>query len=71
DAYDAAAAQGDLYRMQAAASDDFVRLLAAVGGEDDVRAGVQRYRDAGVTSPCVGPIARTDFEATLRAAAPR
>jgi hypothetical protein len=25
---------------------------------------------AGVTSPCVGPIAKTDFEATLRAAAP-
>lgn len=71
DAYDAAAAKGDLYRMQAAASDDFLRLLTAVGGVDDVRAGVQRYRDAGVTSPCVGPIARTDFEATLRAAAPR
>jgi len=35
-----------------------------------VRDGVRRYLEAGATSPCVGPIPRTDFEATLRAAAP-
>ena len=28
---------------------------------------LERYRAAGATSPCVGPIPRTDFEATLRA----
>jgi hypothetical protein len=31
---------------------------------------VARYEAAGATAPCVGPIARTDFETTLRAAAP-
>jgi hypothetical protein len=31
-----------------------------------VRAGVERYRAAGATSPCIGPIPKTDFEATLR-----
>ena len=56
--------------MQAAISDDFLAMLTAVGDEDAVRAGVERYRDAGATSPCVGPIPKTDFEATLRAAAP-
>ena len=56
--------------MQAAISDRFLRSLTAVGDENGVREGVERYRAAGATSPCVGPIARTDFEATLRAAAP-
>jgi len=56
--------------MQAAISDDFLDALTAVGDESGVQAGVARYRDAGATSPCVGPIPRTDFEATLRAAAP-
>ncbi|MHB1468752.1 MAG: LLM class flavin-dependent oxidoreductase, partial [Solirubrobacteraceae bacterium] len=32
-----------------------------------VRAGVQRYRAAGVTSPCVGATGGADVEATLRA----
>ena len=40
--------------------------LTAVGDEDAVRAGIQRYLDAGATSPCVGPIPKTDFAATLR-----
>jgi hypothetical protein len=35
-----------------------------------VRAGVRRYMDAGAVSPCIGPIPKTDFEQTLRAAAP-
>lgn len=68
--YDAAAAQGDRDGMQDAISDAFLDALTAVGDDAAVRAGVQRYLDAGVTSPCVGPIAKTDFEATLRAAAP-
>ena len=63
-------ASGDLEDMQRAISTEFLDVLTAVGEEDGVRAGVQRYVDAGVTSPCVGPIPRTDFEATLRAAAP-
>ncbi len=58
---------GDVDAMQAAISDDFLEQLTAVGDEAGVRAGIQRYRDAGSTSPCIGPIPKTDFEATLRA----
>lgn len=68
-AYDAAA--GDPEAMQAAISDAFIGALTAIGDEDTVRAGVERYLAAGAVSPCVGPIAKTDFAATLRAAAPR
>jgi alkanesulfonate monooxygenase SsuD/methylene tetrahydromethanopterin reductase-like flavin-dependent oxidoreductase (luciferase family) len=66
-AYDAAA--GDLPAMQAAISDAFLAELTAVGDQEGVRAGLERYRAAGAVSPCIGPIPRTDFEATLRAAA--
>jgi alkanesulfonate monooxygenase SsuD/methylene tetrahydromethanopterin reductase-like flavin-dependent oxidoreductase (luciferase family) len=62
------AAGGDVERMKAAISGRFLAELAAVGGVEQVRAGVARYREAGAVSPCVGPIPRTDFEATLRAA---
>ncbi len=62
--YDDAA--GDLDAMQAAISEDFLTQLTAVGDEPAVHAGIRRYRDAGATSPCVGPIAKTDFEATLQ-----
>ncbi len=64
------AAQGDVDAMRAAISDDFLLALTAVGDKLAVRAGVERYRDAGVTLPCVGPISKTDFETTMRAAAP-
>jgi alkanesulfonate monooxygenase SsuD/methylene tetrahydromethanopterin reductase-like flavin-dependent oxidoreductase (luciferase family) len=64
-AYDAAA--GDFEAMQAAISDGFLEALTAVGDQDAVRAGLERYRHAGATSPCIGPIPKTDFEATLRA----
>jgi hypothetical protein len=56
--------------MQAAISDAFVEELTAVGDDDAVKAGLDRYRAAGATSPCLGPIPKTDFEATLRAGAP-
>jgi alkanesulfonate monooxygenase SsuD/methylene tetrahydromethanopterin reductase-like flavin-dependent oxidoreductase (luciferase family) len=55
--------------MQAAISDGFLEALTAVGDEQSVRDGLERYKAAGAGSPCVGPIARTDFEATLRAGA--
>lgn len=67
-AYDAAAGAGDGAAMQAAISERFLGTLAAVGDADGVRAGVERYREAGATSPCVGPISQTDFDATLAAA---
>jgi alkanesulfonate monooxygenase SsuD/methylene tetrahydromethanopterin reductase-like flavin-dependent oxidoreductase (luciferase family) len=56
--------------MQAAISERFLHALCAIGSADDVRAGLARYQQAGATAPCVGPIAKTDFEATLRAVAP-
>jgi F420-dependent oxidoreductase-like protein len=65
--YDAAA--GDLEAMQGAISDGFLEALTAVGDEQGVRAGIERYRSAGASSPCLGPIPKTDFEATLRAGA--
>ncbi|MCW3030614.1 MAG: hypothetical protein JWM66_747 [Solirubrobacterales bacterium] len=66
-AYDAAA--GDLAGMQAAISDEFLAELTAIGDAAQVRAGIERYRAAGASKPCVGPIGKTDFEATLQAAA--
>jgi alkanesulfonate monooxygenase SsuD/methylene tetrahydromethanopterin reductase-like flavin-dependent oxidoreductase (luciferase family) len=65
-AYDAAA--GDLEAMQAAISDGFIEELTAIGDAGAVRAGVRRYLDAGASSPCVGPISKSDLEGTLRAA---
>ncbi len=67
--FDRAAADGDTEAMKAASSDELIESLTAIGDADAVRAGIERYRAAGVTSPAVSPVARTDFEATLRAAA--
>ena len=69
-AFDEAAGRGDAEAMGAAISDEFLGLLTAVGDEDRVRAGVDRYREAGVGSACVGAIPLTDFEAISRAAGP-
>jgi probable F420-dependent oxidoreductase len=64
EAYDGAA--GDLEAMQAGISEDFLDQLTAVGDEAAVEEGIDRYRRAGATSPCIGPISKTDFQATLR-----
>ena len=63
------AATGDVDGMKAAISDRFLEALTAVGDDARVVAGLERYRSAGATSPCLGPIPKTDFEATLRAGA--
>ncbi len=63
-AYDAAG--GDVDAMQTAISEGFLEALTAVGDEAAVHAGLDRYRSSGATSPCLGPIPKTDFEATLR-----
>ncbi|MGD1059291.1 MAG: hypothetical protein ABR992_17970, partial [Solirubrobacteraceae bacterium] len=63
--YDSAA--GDLEAMQNAISDGFLEELTAVGDAQMLTAGIERYRAAGTSSPCIGPIPGTDFEATLRA----
>ena len=43
--------------------------LAGIGSEEEVHGAVARYRDAGVNSPCVGGIPRTDFDAGLESVA--
>ena len=53
----------------AAISDRFLTRLAAIGSTEEAVATVRAYRDAGATSPCVGPVAKTDFDSTLEALA--
>jgi F420-dependent oxidoreductase-like protein len=50
-------------------TDEFLQLLGAIGSPDDASASVRRYADAGATSPCVGGISGSDFDATLDALA--
>jgi alkanesulfonate monooxygenase SsuD/methylene tetrahydromethanopterin reductase-like flavin-dependent oxidoreductase (luciferase family) len=69
-AFDDAMQAGDAEGAKQAISDRFLDDLTAIGSPDDVRAGVQRYADAGATSPCVGGVPRTDFDATLEAVKP-
>ena len=66
-AYDAAA--GDVQAQMQAISEDFIDHLAAIGSDDDVRGGVQRYVEAGATNPMLTGILGTDYDATLRAVA--
>ena len=68
-AFDEAMGSGDADAAKAAISDDFVENLTAIGSDDQVRAGIERYRDSGATSPCAGGIPGADFEATLGAVA--
>jgi probable F420-dependent oxidoreductase len=68
-AFDQGMAAGDVERAKAGLSDRLLEALAGIGGPDDVRAAVERYREAGSTSPCVGGLPRTDFEGALRAVA--
>ena len=45
-------------------SDRFLEALTAIGSPDeDVAPASTRYRDAGATSPCVGAVPGTDFDA--------
>jgi alkanesulfonate monooxygenase SsuD/methylene tetrahydromethanopterin reductase-like flavin-dependent oxidoreductase (luciferase family) len=69
-AFDAAGATGDVDAMKAAISDRFLEHLCAVGDEAALHDGIGRYARAGATSPCLGAVPKTDFDATLRAAAP-
>ncbi len=69
-AFDAGMQSGDVEVAKRGISDGFLESLTAIGSPADVRAGVRRYHEAGATSPCVGAVPGTDFEATLAAAAP-
>jgi alkanesulfonate monooxygenase SsuD/methylene tetrahydromethanopterin reductase-like flavin-dependent oxidoreductase (luciferase family) len=50
-------------------TDEFLNLLGAIGSPDEARASVRRYADSGATSPCVGGVSGSDFDATLVALA--
>jgi alkanesulfonate monooxygenase SsuD/methylene tetrahydromethanopterin reductase-like flavin-dependent oxidoreductase (luciferase family) len=67
-AYDHAAPDREAQKL--AISEAFIEELCALGDEVDVRRGVERYRAAGATNPVLTVVWGTDFEATLRAAAP-
>jgi alkanesulfonate monooxygenase SsuD/methylene tetrahydromethanopterin reductase-like flavin-dependent oxidoreductase (luciferase family) len=56
------------YRKAMEAGEFNPDVLAAIGDPDQVRDAIVRYRDAGVTVPCVGPFGGK-FEETIAAAA--
>ncbi len=68
-AFDAAMNGGDPERALAAISERMLSELFAIGSADEVRGGLRRYREAGAASPGVSPVPKTDFGATLEAAA--
>jgi F420-dependent oxidoreductase-like protein len=68
-AFDEGMQAGDLERAKAGLSDEMLGALAGIGNADEVRAAVNRYREAGAVSPCVGGVPRSDFDAALEAVA--
>jgi len=50
-------------------TDEFLGILGAIGSADEAKSSVRRYAESGATSPCVGGIGGTDFDATLGALA--
>jgi F420-dependent oxidoreductase-like protein len=67
--FDAGMDRGDTGAAAGAISDRFLSTLSAIGDVEGARASVQRYLDAGATSPCIGGVPQTDFDATLEALA--
>jgi F420-dependent oxidoreductase-like protein len=67
--FDEAMERGDASAATIAISDGFLENLAAIGPPDIAAATVERYRDAGATSPCIGPVPGTDFTTALESLA--
>jgi len=67
--FDEGMAAGDVEKAKAALSDRMLDELAGIGEKDAVHAAVRRYRDAGVTSPCIGAVPGTDYDSALEAVA--
>ena len=65
EAFDAEMAKGDAMAAAGKISDRFLQTLTAIGSADEAVATVERYFSAGATSPCIGPVPRTDFDSTL------
>jgi len=68
-AFDDGMGAGDVERAKAGLSDRMLDELAGIGGVDDVRGAVRRYQDAGATSPGIGGLPGTDFDAAIEAVA--
>jgi alkanesulfonate monooxygenase SsuD/methylene tetrahydromethanopterin reductase-like flavin-dependent oxidoreductase (luciferase family) len=67
--FDEGMAKSDPEAAVGAISDRFLQTLAAIGTADEAEATVRRYLDAGASSPCLGGVPGTDFDATLDALA--
>ncbi len=67
--YDRGMQEGGPDVAAAAISDEYLGLLAAIGTPEEAAESVRRYRDSGANSPCIGGIAKTDFDTTLEALA--
>lgn len=67
--FDAGMEKNDPDAAASAISDRFLQTLTAIGDGPEAIASVKRYQDAGTTSPCIGAVAATDFDATLEALA--
>jgi F420-dependent oxidoreductase-like protein len=68
-AFDAGIAEGDVEAAKAGLSDRLLDALAGIGGPDEVCGAVERYREAGATSPCIGSVPGGDFDGALDAVA--
>lgn len=67
--FDAGMAAGEAERARKAISEPLLDSIGGYGRPGDVRSAIERYLDAGVTSPLVAPVPTAGFEATLEAGA--
>jgi F420-dependent oxidoreductase-like protein len=63
--FDEGMARNDTEAAVGAISDRFLETLTAIGSAEEAEASVRRYLEAGATSPCIGGVPGTDFDATL------
>ena len=68
-AFDEGMAAGDVPKALAGLSDELLASLAGIGSAGDARAKVTEYAEAGATSPCIGGIPGSGFDAALEAVA--
>jgi alkanesulfonate monooxygenase SsuD/methylene tetrahydromethanopterin reductase-like flavin-dependent oxidoreductase (luciferase family) len=64
-AFDAGMAEGDIERAKAGLSDRMLDELAGIGSDEEVTRAVRSYQEAGATSPGIGGLPGTDFDAAL------
>jgi F420-dependent oxidoreductase-like protein len=68
-AFDEGMRGGDTESAKAGLSKELLQSLAGLGSADAVQGAVERYRDAGATSPSIGGLPGSDFDGALRAVA--